>query len=335
LTEEPERDDERPAPSLSPFRRILFVVLFLGLLFLFALAVKRAPAGSLRRLSEARPLPVFLGVILYALAFLSRAVRLNLLLPRDERLPLLKAASLSAAATFLLQVIPFRGGEVAGWAAYRKALGSGWARAGAVFALVKVVDSACVLLVGLGGAVVMASRRSAPILATWPMLLAGAAALTFLSLPRLTGGLLLRLSSRARPGGRLERISFEVGRTLVDAAASPSRYALAVLWALAFLAVYVGAMVLVCDGLGISASAAGLAFAALTAISAAAVLPSPAGTFGPNESGFAAGLAVDGIALATGVVTGALLHVLFTATAGLVGLPFLLGAPRRADQQVK
>ena len=265
---------------------------------------------------------------LYGLAFLTRAVRLNLLLPEDERFPLFRAASLSASATFLLQVIPFRGGEIAGWAAYRKALGSGWARAGAVFALVKVIDSASVLLLGLFGAAVMASRRGAPIMAMGPLLLLGTAALTLLSLPRLTGGFVLRFSSKMKKGGRLERISLEMGRTLVEAAASPPRYVLAVVWAFVFLGFYVGAMALVCHGLGVPVSLAGLSFAALTSITAAAVLPSPAGTFGPNESGFAAGLAFDGVALGTGVLTGAVLHVLLTATAGLVGLPFLLSGAR-------
>lgn len=269
---------------------------------------------------------------LYGLAFLTRALRLNLLLPDEEHLPLARAASLSAAATFLLQVIPFRGGELAGWAAYRRALGSGWARAGAVFALVKVIDSACVVLLGLGGAAALASRHGGAVLGTGTGLLVACGAVALLILPGPAARLLLRVSSRMKENGRARRAFSEIAHTLGDAAARPSRYLGAVLLALAFLGLYLAAMALVCRGLGVPTSLAGLSFAALTSITTAALLPSPAGTFGPNESGFAAGLAFDGLPLATGIVTGAILHILLTAAAGLVGLPFLLSA-RRAGRE--
>lgn len=330
MTAEPERDDNGFRRSLSPFRRNLMGVLFLSFLLLFALALRRTPPDVLPRLREARPFPVFLGMTLYGLAFLTRGVRLNLLLPRDERLPVLRAASLSAAATFFLQVIPFRGGEIAGWAAYRRALGSGWGRAGAVFALVKVVDSASVLLLGLGGAAFLAARRGAPVLGAATAALVALGAVALLLMPRLGARLVVWIYSKMK-SGRLQRVAEEVAEALEVSARAPGAYFLSVAFALVFLALYVAAMYLVCEGLGVPVSFAGLSFAALTSITTAALIPSPAGTFGPNESGFAAGLAFDGLALGTGVITGAALHVLFTATAGLVALPFLFPAKRAAE----
>ena len=68
--------------------------------------------------------------------------------------------------------------------------------------------------------------------------------------------------------------------------------------------------------------------ALFTSIATAAVLPSPAGTFGPYESGFAAAAALDGIPLAGGAILGGCLHLLTTLAAGLTGLPFLLSRLR-------
>lgn len=58
------------------------------------------------------------------------------------------------------------------------------------------------------------------------------------------------------------------------------------------------------------------------------MIPSPAGTFGPYESGFAAALALDGLPLATGAILGGILHLLTTLAAGATGLPFFLGRLR-------
>jgi len=284
-----------------------------------------AAGDALAALADARPLPVLAGAAVYAAAFATRSVRLNLLLPRDERLPFLRGASLSAAATFLLQVIPFRGGEVASWAAYRKALGSGWARSGAVFALVKAVDSAALLLVGLAGAAVLGVRRGAPVLGALAAALVFLGAVSLVLAPRAAGTLLEKLADRFPVGSRRRRAAEETAGGLAIARTEPGRYALSIAASLAFLAGHLVALLLVCRGLGVSASLAGLAFASLTSITTAAVIPSPAGTFGPMESGFAAGLLLDGVPLAPGLVAAALVHLVTTATAGLCGLPLLLG----------
>src|SRR5664279_2176616 len=98
--------------------------------------------------------------------------------------------------------------------------------------------------------------------------------------------------------------------------------------AAAFLALHVPALWLTARGLGFSIHPATLLVALFTSIATAAVLPSPAGTFGPYESGFAATTALDGLPLATGAVLGGLLHILTTLAAGAVGLPFFLGRLR-------
>jgi len=283
-----------------------------------------AAGDALAALAEARPLPVLAGALVYAAAFSARSFRLNLLLPPAERLPFLRGASLSAAATFLLQVIPFRGGEVASWAAYKKALGSGWARSGAVFALVKAVDTAALLLVGLAGAALLGLRRGAPALGGTAAALVLLGALALLLAPRLVGSLLRALARRFPDGSRRRETAAQLAEGLAIARTEPGRYVLSILASLAFLAGHLAALALILRGLGLPASVAGLAFASLTSVTTAAVIPSPAGTFGPMESGFAAGLLLDGVPLARGLVGAALLHLVTTATAGLCGLPFLL-----------
>lgn len=288
-----------------------------------------AAGDALAALAEARPLPVLAGALVYAAAFSARSFRLNLLLQPAERLPFLRGASLSAAATFLLQVIPFRGGEVASWAAYGKALGSGWARSGAVFALVKAVDTAALLLVGLAGAALLGLRRGAPALGGTAAALVLLGALALLLGPRLAGSLLRALARRLPDGSRRREAAAQLAEGLAIARTAPGRYALSVLASLAFLAGHLAALALILRGLGVPASVAGLAFASLTSVTTASVIPSPAGTFGPMESGFAAGLLLDGVPLARGLVGATLLHLVTTATAGLCGLPFLVG-PRPA-----
>jgi uncharacterized membrane protein YbhN (UPF0104 family) len=278
---------------------------------------------ALAALSQAKPLPVLAGALVYAAAFSARSVRLNLLLPPAGRLPFLRGASLSAAATFLLQVIPFRGGEVASWAAYKRALGGGWARSGAVFALVKAVDTAALFLFGLAGAAVLGLRRGAPALGATAAGLVLAGALGLLLAPRLAGSLLGSLAARLPEGSKRRDAAAHLAEGLEIARTEPGRYALSAAASLAFLGGHLVALTLILRGLGLSASLAGLAFASLTSITTAAVIPSPAGTFGPMESGFAAGLLLDGVPLAEGLLGAALLHLVTTATAGLCGLPFL------------
>jgi uncharacterized membrane protein YbhN (UPF0104 family) len=284
-----------------------------------------AAGDALASLSRAEPLPVLAGALVYAAAFSARSLRLNLLLPRNERLPFLRGASLSAAATFLLQVIPFRGGEVASWAAYKKALGSGWARSGAVFALVRAIDTAALLLVGLAGAALLGLRRGAPAIGGTAAALVLLGALLLLVAPRAAGSVLQGLSRRFPEGSRRREAATQLAEGLAIARTEPGLYALSALASLAFLAGHLAALALILRGFGLPVSLAGLAFASLTSVTTAAAIPSPAGTFGPMESGFAAGLLLDGVPLARGLVGATLLHLVTTATAGLCGLPFLAG----------
>ncbi|MCL4806582.1 MAG: flippase-like domain-containing protein, partial [Thermoanaerobaculia bacterium] len=148
-----------------PFlRRLALTLLWAVLLVLLARQVAHAPADVLGRVAKARPELLLAGAVVYALAFAARAARLNLLLAPADRIPFGRAWAVSGATTFLLQVLPFRGGEVASWALYRRVLGTGWARAGAVFVLVKTLDSAAFLLAGLAGAAALALRGGVPVL---------------------------------------------------------------------------------------------------------------------------------------------------------------------------
>ncbi|HYN40509.1 MAG TPA: lysylphosphatidylglycerol synthase domain-containing protein, partial [Thermoanaerobaculia bacterium] len=150
---EPEARPLTPlSPPSHPVRRVALTLLWLVLLALLARQVAHAPTDVLGRLGMARPELLAAGVVIYAFGFAARAARLNLLLPPADRIPFGRAWAVSGATTFLLQVLPFRGGEVASWALYQRVLGTGWARAGAVFVLVKTLDSAAFLLAGLAGA---------------------------------------------------------------------------------------------------------------------------------------------------------------------------------------
>lgn len=266
--------------------------------------------------------------MVYALAFLARAVRLELLLPKSDRLPFGRAFGVSAATTFLLQVIPFRGGEVASWGLLKRELGTGWARAGAVFALAKSIDSAATILLGLAGATVLASQKGrVPLaLATGGLVALGAAAL--LSLPWIGSALLSRLVSAFPEGSRRRSAALEMADGLKEARSRPGTYLIATGFGFAFLGGHVLALALIASGLEVPASLAGLAFATLTSVLTAAAIPSPAGTFGPMESGFALGLAWDGVPPALGVVSAAVMHLVTTAVAGLGAAPVLLRSRR-------
>lgn len=217
---------------------------------------------------------------------------------------------------------------MAGWAAVRRALGSSWARAGAVFTLVKVVDSASFLLVGLAGGLLLARGRGS---AFGPLgLAAGVAAVFGLAfLPWAGDAVLGALEPRLRPGGRLRRAAGEARSGLAEARRAPGRWGIAAGFSALFVAFHLVTMRLVFDAVGVPASVAGLAFGSLTSVLASAVVPSPAGTFGPMESGFAAGLAASGIPVGPGAAAAAAAHALTTAVSGLVALPFFL---RRAEE---
>ena len=320
------------APSLpSRWRWLLAAAGWLLLTVLVVFIVRGLPAESLARLSRARPLPIACGVVVYALAYVARGARFNLLLPRNERIPFTRAVTLSAATTFLLQVVPFRGGEVATWAAYRRELSVTWSRAAAVFALVKIVDSATLLLVGLAGATLLAKQSGSQTLGAGTAVLVGFGGVGLLLLPHLGASFVGALARRLPADSNRRATALEIARGLDVARARPALYVAAIIGASAFLGAHLLALRLMLLGLGIETTFAGLAFASLTSVLTASVIPSPAGTFGPMESGFAAGLAFDHIPLPLGALAGAAVHVLTTLVSGLVGLPFLIRATRRRE----
>jgi uncharacterized membrane protein YbhN (UPF0104 family) len=318
-----------PRPSLLTLSQKVFSFFFaVALLVLLWFVFRRSSADLFSRLSSANPWLIALGFLLNVLAFAPRAARLNLLLPRGEEVPFGRAWSVSGATTFLLQVMPFRSGEVGTWAALRCVLGATWARSAAVFALLKLLDTATLLLAGVAGASWLLLDRGTPVLgsAIAATCLAGAAALFFL--PAVSGRLVAWIAPRFPEGSRRRAVADEIAEGLAVARRAPARYAEAALAACSFLALHLAALFVTAKGLGLPLHPATLAVALLASITTAAVLPSPAGTFGPYESGFAAAAALDGLPLATGAVLGGVLHLLTTLAAGAVGLPFFLGRLR-------
>lgn len=313
---------------LALSKKIFGVLLTAALLALVVLAIKGSSAEVSSSLRNAQPALLAAGFLLNVLAFGVRAFRFNLLLPPADRIPFAAAWSLSGATTFLLQVMPFRSGEIASWASIRAALGASWARSAAVLALVKVLDTATLLLAGLAGAAWLLFARGTHVLGSTVAALVLLGTGLLLALPLLGGRLLASLVPRLPEGGRRQAIAREVVEGLSVARREPGSYALAAAAAGAFLALHVPALWLTARGLGLPIHPATLAVALFTSIATAAVLPSPAGTFGPYESGFAAALALDGIPLAGGAVLGGCLHLLTTLAAGLTGLPFLVSRVR-------
>lgn len=312
-------------PPLLPFlRRLALTLLWLVLLAVLARQVAHAPADVLGRLRSGRPELLAAGVVIYALGFAARAARLNLLLPPADRIPFARAWAVSGATTFLLQVLPFRGGEVASWALYRRVLGTGWARSGAVFVLVKTLDSAAFLLAGLAGAAALAVRSGVPVLGGATAAAVGAGTILLVLMPRLGLPVAEAAARRFRLRPRLARGLGELAEGLRVARDAPRAYLLAFAGAIAFLAGHFAALTLLFFALGLTPSLPALALASLASVLSAAVLPSPAGTFGPMESGFAAGLALEGIPVVLGATVTGAVHLLTTLACGIVGLPLLL-----------
>ncbi len=144
-----------------------------------------------------------------------------------------------------------------------------------------------------------------------------------LLLPRLGAGLVSSAKERAPDGSRRAALMNELSAGLAVARETPSLYVAAVAGSLVFTALHVATLVLLVRAVGGSASWGSLAFASLTSTFLAAVIPSPAGTFGPMESGFAAGLAADGVRLSDGVELAAYLHASTAVFAGIFGLGLL------------
>jgi len=320
---------EFPRPGGRLASRALGLLVFAVLAGFAVLAVRRAPPETLPSLREARPLLLAAGAVAYGAGFFLRGVRLNLLLPPGERLSPARAGTLSASALFLVQVIPFRGGELATWAAYRAALEKGWIRSGAVLAVAKLVDSAVLILVGLAGGALVALRGRSATFGTTAALafLAGAAAL--LLVPRFAGAGVLRLAGRFPEGSRRRRLVAEIGEALRVAHERPRDYMGSVAAAAGCSLVQIGAVWLMLVGLRVAASPGAVAFAVFSAALLSAAIPSPVGNFGPTESGFTAALLLEGVPVPLGLVAAGILHLLSTATAGLVALPFLLGGAGR------
>ena len=312
-------------PPLLPFlRRLALTLLWLVLLAVLARQVAHAPADVLGRLWSARPELLAAGAVIYALGFAARAARLNLLLPPADRIPFARAWAVSGATTFLLQVLPFRGGEVASWALYRRVLGTGWARSGAVFVLVKTLDSAAFLLAGLAGAAALALRTGVPVLGGATAAAVAAGTVLLVLMPRLGLPVAEAAARRFSLRPRLARGLGELAEGLRVARDAPRAYLLAFAAAIAFLAGHFAALTLLFAALGLTPSLPALALASLASVLSAAVLPSPAGTFGPMESGFAAGLALEGIPVVLGATVTGAVHLLTTLACGIVGLPLLL-----------
>lgn len=313
---------------ISLSKKIFSLAVGIALLALFGLAFRHSSADLLSRLSLASPSLVALGFLLNVLAFAPRALRLNLLLPRGESVPFGRAWSVSGATTLLLQVMPFRSGEIGTWAALRSVLGATWARSAAVFAIVKLLDTATLLLAGVAGAAWLLVARGTPVLGAAAAAACVGGAGLLLVLPAVSGRLVAWLAPRLPEGGKRRAVAEEILEGLAVARRTPERYLGATLAAFAFLALHLAALFVTAKGLGLPLHPATLAVALLASITTAAVIPSLAGTFGPYESGFAAAAALDGLPLATGAVLGGLLHLLTTLAAGAVGLAFFFGRLR-------
>ncbi|MFI5118905.1 MAG: lysylphosphatidylglycerol synthase transmembrane domain-containing protein [Thermoanaerobaculia bacterium] len=317
----------RRAP-LTPSKKIFGLLFTILLLALFVLAIRRAPPGALESLRHANPALLLAGFAVFFASHVLRGARLNRLLPKDERIAPHRAFGLSGASHLLVQVVPFRGGDVASLGLMHRELGVSWSRSSGVFVLVKLIDTASAVLVGLaGGAVVLLGHRVAG--GPWAAGLFCVFLAALAVLPEAGGAVLEAFSARARQGTRLKRVLGEIEGSLAVARRDRPAYAAACLLSVGFLAAHVVGLKLTMAGLGIDVGFAALAFATLAATVAAALVPSPAGTFGTAESGWMAALALDGISFAAGAVSGVAVHLLATLAAGAAGL-FVL--PRRAPR---
>ena len=322
-------DADGPRRSSAPLtlsRKVSSLVFVLVLALLLVLAVRRAPPGALESLERARPGLLAASLAVFLASHALRAARLNVLLPRGSRVRPRRAYGLSGASHVLVQVVPFRGGDVASLALLRRELGASWSRSSGVFVLVKLIDTAAAFLVGLaGGTVVLLVRHVEG--GPWAAGLLAALALALAALPSAGGAVLDAVAARAGRWPRLRRVLEEAAKGLAVARAEPAAYAAACVLSVGFLGAHLLGLKLAMAGLGLDVSFATLAFATLAATVVAAVVPSPAGTFGTAESGWVAALALDGVPLAAGAVSGVVVHLLSTLAAAGAAL-FVLGRPR-------
>ena len=219
-------DPPRRIP-LTLSKKIFSISFATALLALVVLAIRRSPAEIFSSFRNAQPAFLVAGFLLNILAFGVRAFRFNLLLLPADRIPFATAWSLSGATTFLLQVMPFRSGEIASWASIRTALGASWARSAAVLALVKLLDTATLLLAGLAGAAWLLFARGTHALGFTVAGLVFLGTGLLLALPLAGGRLLASLVPRLPEGGRRQAIAREVAEGLSVARREPGSYALA------------------------------------------------------------------------------------------------------------
>src|ERR1039457_4352662 len=257
--EDPARLVERAPPF--PLSKKIFGALFTAaLLALLVLAIRRAPPGALESLGHARPAPLLAGFAVFFASHVFRGARLNRLLPKDERIAPARAFGLSGASHFLVQVVPFRGGDVASLGLVHRELGVSWSRSSGVFVLVKLIDTACAVLLGLaGGTVVLLRPRVAG--GPWAAGLFCVFLVALAVLPEAGGAVLEAFSTRVRPASRLKRIVEDVGGGLAVARRDRLAYAAACLLSVGFLAAHIVGLRLTMAALGIDAGFAALAFA--------------------------------------------------------------------------
>ncbi|HEX7615271.1 MAG TPA: lysylphosphatidylglycerol synthase domain-containing protein, partial [Thermoanaerobaculia bacterium] len=225
---QPTSDERFPRRApLTLSKKIFSLACAAALLALLLVAFRNSSADLSSRLASANPWLVALGFLLNILAFGVRAYRLNLLLPPADRIPVATGWSLSGATTFLLQVMPFRSGEIGSWASIRAALGASWARSGAVLALVKMLDTATLLLAGLAGAAWLLFTSGTHVLGIGVAALVLLGAAFLLALPLAGGRLLVALVPRLPENSRRRALAREVAEGLSVARRAPGSYAMA------------------------------------------------------------------------------------------------------------
>ncbi len=304
-------------------RNLAGVAVLIVLGALFVSIVRKAPEGSFSRILTGDLRLLALGFLLFVAACGARALRLLLLLGDSSPVGFARAASLSGGASFLLHVVPFRGGDVGAWALYRQVLGTSWPRAGSLYALLKLIDLWSTTALGLLGGSLLLARHGREGLAG---ALAAAAALVTLCvvlLPATGVRLLGRLASFLPDGSTARRTAQEIVAGLGTAHLKPRPWAGVLGTALLYAALQVAGLTAAFRGLGAPVSPAGAAFATLSAV-VVSWIPSPAGTFGPAEAGLAAALALDGVSVPLGAAAAVLAHLLVVAAVGAVGLPLFL-----------
>jgi uncharacterized membrane protein YbhN (UPF0104 family) len=301
---------------------------FLAALFLFA---RHLPPEALARLSEARIVPLLSGFVLLAVAFPARAVRLNLLLPQQQRLSFIRGTMVSAAANVLYNTVPFRAGELVALALYRRETNGSWGQSTGLLVLIKAVDISTALAAGVTGALWLLAGTGTSIARSAALLFALAAAIALSLIPFLGHMVLGWVQPRLAPSSRLFRLARDLAEGLGIAQQRPAAYAASFVMGVLYLVLHLAGIRMVLEALGFPISIALVAAATVASVTAATMLPSPAGTFGSSEAGFASALAAAGIPIATGFVLASAVHLAIVATSCFLALPLLPSLTRKKD----